>query len=426
MRPRIVVLAGALSALTLAAAPAVAPAAPHHNRGLTIAATPNPISSGEGVLIYGQLKGSAVSGQTIYLYHRIAGQPRFTLIGHTTTNSFGFYEFTREEGVVLTNRNWFVRGPNGTHSRTIHERVSALVSLSSTSATADTGQPVGFSGAVSPAHPFQRVLLREQDSITGSGFKTIGVTRTDGASAFVIAHRWARPGVYAVQATFPGDFRNIRGESDTITIIVQQKENADFTINSSRPVIQDGQSVTISGVLDQPGTTSPEPATTVALWGHATGQPLTQLATTTTGSDGSYSFTQAPIHNTVYHVRTTGKPHRKTTALYEGVQDVVTMSATSSTGTVGGTDTFNGTVAPDKAGHLIYLQRLENGKWYDVAVSVVGPGSTFTFAHTFGTPGAKVFRARIYGGPENVGGVSPPVTVTVTGVALVTSLPPAS
>ena len=41
--------------------------------------------------------------------------------------------------------------------------------------------------------------------------------------------------------------------------------------------------------------------------------------------------------------------------------------------------------------------------------------STFQFGWTFGNTGVKQFRARITGGPANVGGASaPPVTVDVT------------
>ncbi len=111
MRPRSVMLCSALSAVALAAAPGLANAAPVHNRGLTINATPNPIDSGDPVLIYGQLNGgTTVANQTIVLYHHINGSHHgYSVVGRTTTNSFGFYEFTRADGVVDTNRSWFVR-----------------------------------------------------------------------------------------------------------------------------------------------------------------------------------------------------------------------------------------------------------------------------------------------------------------------------
>src|SRR5262249_30099494 len=126
MRPRLVALASLLAAVLVVAGSAVASAAPRHNHGLTINATPNPILAGDGVLIYGQLRGTEAGRKPILLYHRVAGAPRFTLVGVTRTDSHGFYEFTRAEGVVETRRRWFVRSLGHTHSRTLHERVQAL------------------------------------------------------------------------------------------------------------------------------------------------------------------------------------------------------------------------------------------------------------------------------------------------------------
>ena len=99
------------------------------------------------------------------------------------------------------------------------------------------------------------------------------------------------------------------------------------------------------------------------------------------------------------------------------------MTASSQTSTVGGHITFSGSVSPDKSGHLIYLQRFgKDGDWHTVEVRTVAPGSTYSFGWTFGTAGVKQFRARITGGPVNVGSASPPVTVDVSQPP-VTSLP---
>ena len=99
------------------------------------------------------------------------------------------------------------------------------------------------------------------------------------------------------------------------------------TINSSSPVIDEGQSVKISGVLDKPGTTTAEPNTVVTLYAKtAANRHFTPVGDATTGADGSYSFTELPTENTVYEVRTTLAPHRHTALLYEGVRDVVTLA----------------------------------------------------------------------------------------------------
>src|SRR5579875_2897851 len=178
----------------LLALPSRTQAAPRHNHGLTIAATPDPITAGQGVLIYGQLKGSNSAGKRIWLFHRINPAARFTPVSVTRTNGSGFYEFVRADGVVKSNRNWFVLGPDNTHSRTIHEWVSAVVTLDTATTTATTAQDVTFSGTVSPSHTHQRVLLQEQNSTSGNDWKTIAAGYTGDASGFSITHRFRSAG----------------------------------------------------------------------------------------------------------------------------------------------------------------------------------------------------------------------------------------
>src|ERR1700756_4058861 len=167
MRLRLAVLATLVTTLAAAAASSVASAAPGHNRGLTINAIPNPIDAGEGVFIYGHLNVAPVGGQTIVLYHHLAGSGLgYSKIGQTTTDSHGFYEITRAEDVVMTNRTWFVRegGIHQIHSRTVFEWVSALVRMSASTAAAVTGQPVTFTGSVTPNHAGERVILQEENN----------------------------------------------------------------------------------------------------------------------------------------------------------------------------------------------------------------------------------------------------------------------
>ena len=430
MRPRFAVLASVLCALVVVAIPGVASAAPHHNRGLTINAAPNPINAGDGVLIYGQLNSPPVAGQTITLFHHISASGRgFTPISRTTTDSHGVYEFTRAEGVVLTNRSWFVReaGVHGVHSRTMHERVAALVSISASTDNAATRTPITFTGHVTPSHAGQRVFLQEQKG-NSDDWRTIKVGVLDAGSNYSIPFAWRVPGPRVVRVVLRTDLRNIRGESDPVTVTIQQAQIADFTINSSDPLIVFGQSATISGTLFQPGTTTPEGTTAVTLYGRAAGQGhFVGLAAGTTDASGNYSFTVSPPHNTVYVVRTSVPPRRHTAPLFEGVHDIVTLTPSSSTSTVGGSVTFSGSVTPDKAGHVVYLQKLgPDGDWHNVKVSLVKSDASFQFTWTFGGAGTKQFRARVPGGPVNLGGASDPVTITVAGVAPLTSLPPAS
>ena len=426
MRPRLVALASLLAAVVAVVAPAVTNAAPRHNHGLTINATPNPILAGEGVLIYGQLRGTDIDHKPIVLYHRIAGQPRFTLVGVTRTDSHGFYEFTRAEGVVLTKRSWFVRSTGHTHSRTVHERVQALVTLAASAASTDTNHPITFTGTVTPNHRGDRVLLQVANT-AGTRWHTVKVGRLDAASNYSITKRFVTPGERVVRAAFPGDFRNNAGASDPVTVTVQQAQVPDFTINTSNPQIQFGQAATISGTLDQPGTTTPEPSTAVNLCSRAAqANRFSCGAATTTDVNGNYSFPVMPTSNTVYVVKTVLPPNRHSARLFEGVQDLITFTPSTTSTQVGQVVTFTGTVTPNKAGDVIYLQRLgKDNRFHVVEVRNVRPDSTYEFAWKFGNSGTAVFRARIPGDGVNVGAASPPATITVA-PAPVAALPPAS
>ncbi|MDQ6776565.1 MAG: hypothetical protein M3071_10210 [Actinomycetota bacterium] len=432
MRPRSVVLASVVTALGFAAVPAMAVAAPHHNHGLTIAVTPNPILAGDDVLIYGQLNTPQPGHQTIVLYHRINPAPFFTVISTTKTTSTGFYEFQRADGVVLSNRNWFVRAPGvpgNVHSRTVHEHVAAEVTLTPPTAPSTgflTSQPVVFTGTVVPDHAGNRVLLQEQAGLTGDTWKTLKAGVLDSSSSFSIPYRFKIPGDHTVRVLLPGDVRNIAGTSDAATVVVQQKENPYFTINTSAPIITDGISATISGVLTMPASTTPDPNVMVTLWGHTDGASYTPITSTTTGTDGSYSFSVTPVHNEVYQVRTSFAPIRMSAHLFEGVQDVVTITPSATTSAVGSSVTFTGSVTPDKAGHVIELERLgTDGHYHVVAAGFVNASSAYQFNWTFGTAGTKSFRVHIPGGPENVGADSSTVAITVS-LPPVSSLPPAS
>jgi hypothetical protein len=424
MRLRFVVLASLLTALAAGGLPAAGTAAPRHNHGLTINAIPHSILSGENVLVYGRLKGDTVANQPIVLYQHLDGfRGGYTPVGSTKTDSRGFYEFN--ENNVLTNRRWFTRGPGHTHSRTVLERVAALVSPPTTSSsTIDTNHRVVFTGTVTPpVHAGDRVLLQQQIG-NSDDWRTIDSGRLNRASAYAIAHRFRVPGERDLRVVFRGDHRNTRAVSDTTMVTVEQAQVNGFTINSSSPIIQFGQSpgATISGTLS--GTSSPVPVT---LCSRAADQRRFSCSQVTmTGSDGSYSFNVTPPVNELYQVRTNLPPKRHTAVLFEGVKDIVTMSASSGTSTEGGTVTFTGNVTPDKAGHPIYLQRLgKDDDWHTVKVSRVRHDSTYQFSWTFGGTGTREFRARIPSDEHNVGAASPPVTITVT-PAPASSLPPAS
>ena len=424
-----------LAVLVTAIAAAASSASPHHNRGLTIAATPNPILAGEGVLIYGQLNTKPASAQTIALYHHVAGTPGYTLVGKTTTDAGGFYEFTRAESVVVSNRSWYVKatGAKGVHSRTVHERVAALVSLAASASSGETGQPIVFSGSSTPNHAGEQVLLQKQVGTGDSGWKTVAHALIGPGSSYAIPYRFRLPGAFDLRVRLPGDDRNTAAVSDASTVTIQQTQNPSFTINTSAPILDEGSPATVSGTLYAAGTTTAKAGVSVTLLGReapfVAGNEFEPVAAPTiTGADGSYSFDVTPLHNVEYKVATTAGPlaHRHTALLFEAVRDLVTIGSSSSTVTVGGSVTFTGTVAPDLAGQEVELQKLgADGLYHTVAFGFVDAPSDYQLTWTFGASGTKTFRVHAPGDPGNVGGDSPAVAVAAL-LPPVQSLPPAS
>jgi hypothetical protein len=431
MRTRFAVLTAGLCALTALSVPAIAGAAPSQSNGLTIATAPSNILAGQSMLIYGHLQGPNNAGQQIILYHRIAGRPSFTIIQRTRTNANGDYEFVRADGIVITNRRWYVVGPNGTHSNTVSEQVSALVSLSSSQPNTTTGQQVVLSGHVFPAgaHVNQKVMIQEQNGLNGNGWKTITSTYTNGHGDFSLGKAWRTPNDYTLRAVVAANAFNVQSFSDdSLTESVQQSENPLFTVNSSNPIIPEGGSATLSGTLYAHGTSNPAPNTLVTLYGKLAGSgsqvPFQELATTTTNASGGYGFIQSPVYNTVYFVRSTLGSKVKTARLFEGVQDQLSINQSSTTSTVGGTVTISGNVSPNKTGSLILLQEQgTDGFWHIVQYGTVTTGSAYSFTVTLGQAGSTELRVRIPGDPSNIGNATTPVSVSVAGVAPVTSLP---
>jgi hypothetical protein len=420
MRSRMPVLASACVAAAMAV-PSIAGAAPIHNRALTIHATPNHVIAGEPVLIFGRLQGRHDADQEITLYHRINPATQFTVISRTRTNAEGQYDFPRAEGIVESNRSWFVRGPVFTHSQTIHERVAAEVTINASAVSGTTLHPITFTGQVTPDHTGSRVALQVQSGDANT-WRTVKISRVATGSNYSIDYAWRTAGSRNVRVAFIGDARNTAAQSDPTTVIIQQRQAPYFTIQSSDPIVTNGSPATITGTLYQPHTSTVAPNVEVGLYGKVPGSgPATLAQTTTTSANGTYSFTVEGDTNELYQARTTSaSPAQATAALFQGVQDTVTMTTTSATSTVGGTVTFSGTVAPSKPGHVVYLEKFgSDGSWHIVETSTISASSTFAFNWTFGTSGTKQFRARVVGGSVNVGGASPAVSETV-------ALPPVS
>ena len=475
--------AAVLSACAIAAVgAAVATAAPQHafhGRVISIHAQPDPITAGDPVTIFGRLFGRHRADRLVVLYHRGPGRfARFVPVQTTRTDSTGAYELDRADGVVDTNRFWFVAAA-GVRSRVVFERVMAQVTLNVTG-PGGVSEPNGsvlqtgrgyrytFAGTVTPGRAGARVVLQRQNGNNGNNWNTIDRGTVDANGNYSITHVFVVPsnenGDATIRVLLRNDVLNVESPSDTLSYEIEQTQNAKLTINAKDNPIVEGSPDTIYGV-DAAGQ-----GQLLTLYARTAHESFEPIATTRSGSGGAYSFPVSPIYNTDYRViaalppahhtphgrsasagstgatgttgttgptgttgttgptgttGTTGptgplnpngpNSNRRSAVLFVGVAVALTAQASATTVNQGQTITFSGTLAPDKAGHFIYLERLNQAgdAWHVIAVAEVGPNSVYAIPYTFYEPGTEYVRVKFPGGPDNQGAVSSPFKITV-------------
>lgn len=403
-------------ALLSALAPAVALAHPHHGhrakasaaaRRLTIGLLPNPLVAGDPLLIFGRLSGPGAAGRTVTLWRELAGATRFSMVGQTATGPGGYYAITRADGVVTTDRAFYVR-VDAARSRTAHPRVAARVVLTEPAQAATAGQPVVLTGRVIPADVGQGVVLQRQVGRNGDDWRTLTAATVGAGGTFMLTTSFAAAQPVTLRALVGADADTLRGVSSPVGLIVQQSQSAGLTLAPSADPLDAGQPLMLSGMLASP----PPGGGIVTLLGRTAGGDFSPLGQTRTDADGNFSFRQLPVADTVYRVARAGG--ERSADVVVGVRDVVTLTAAQPRAALGQTVALSGTVAPDHSGHTVDLQLLgDDGGYHTVTQTRVSPGSLFSFRLQLTDPGAKTYRALLAGGPENETGVSPSVSVAV-------------
>jgi hypothetical protein len=438
MRSRMLIPAATAVIVLLALVPASALARKHPSPNgrcvISMQVAPSHIVAGDPVIVFGALRcanPATVGGQEVKLYAHLAGVPGFTVVQTATTEGSGFYEFSPADGTIETNRSFFVRS-HGARSATRPVRVAAQVTLSGPAeGQLLTGYPnrVTFTGSVSPADAGARVILQRQNALTGNQWRHIDSGVVEASGDFTIVHTFVVPGDANIRVLVRSQRRNVPSESNLLAYSVSQAQNPELTIQASADPIAFGETVTISGKRGDDARQS------VTLMDRtARQQGFAPVAQTTTNAAGEYSFpAQSPVNSTFYRVigstcviaphpprhviQRCGAHHGLSSAvLYEGVKDVLTAQASPSTVQAGQSVAFSGTISPEHAGHIVYLER-QNARgpgFHVIQVAIVGAGSTYSIVHRLYDTGTKVLRVSIPGGPDNEGAVSQPFTIQVT------------
>lgn len=378
---------------------------------------PRVITAGDPVVIFGRLhclRPAKQAFKPVRLFRVVRVFPfSFPIqVGTTLTDAHGFYVFQRADGVVDSNRGWFVRS-RGAQSATKFIRVAAQVTLGAPPTPPDgtpltTGTHYTFAGTVSPANVGAVAVLQRQNAATGGDdWHRIDRGVVGPGGIYSITHRFVVPGDANVRVLIRSQGRNIPSPSNVLEYTISQAQNPSLTINATPDPIVVGGTVTISG------TVANGPSQMVTLLAR-TDKTAFQPVATAPDMNGNYTFApQAPINNTFYKVK--GTAPQPSAVLFEGVKDSLTASASATTVQAGQPVTFSGTVTPDHTGHVIYLERknASDQDFHVVQVAFVGAGSNYSITHTFYDVGSKIVRVYIPGGPENQGAASQVFTIQV-------------
>jgi phospholipase C len=198
---------------------------------LTIVTSPNPSTDGQAVTISGRLEGPRRGHAVILLWRRLPGQKHFHPVAATRTNHTGSYAMT---ALVEGNRWWYVTG-HGFRSRTVHQRVQALITLTSSVSKAAPGDQVAFTGSVSPTHAGAQIALQ---SLGSGGWQTVAQSSLDSASTFSIACAFTANGTYQVRVFLSWGAHNINSYSAPVTVTV----NGIFRIKHVVIIMQENRS----------------------------------------------------------------------------------------------------------------------------------------------------------------------------------------
>jgi hypothetical protein len=172
----------------------------------SIEADASEILAGEPVTVSGTLQcdeGTNASGQTVTLYaHSIGGAPGFSEVAAATSEAGGSYVFTSPPLSVTT--IFLVRTARG-HSPHRRVRVAPSVSVSAPrdgtvliaprrGSSALATNTVTFAGTVTPASPYELVILQRERPAGSGSWHRIAVSRLDEAGHYTITHTFKHPG----------------------------------------------------------------------------------------------------------------------------------------------------------------------------------------------------------------------------------------
>ncbi len=183
------------------------------NPSLTLDASANPIGDGQTVTLTGRVAGA--SDATVTLMAHTDGNA-FAAVATATTDAAGQYTFVQSP---LTST--YYQAVSGPAKSTVQfEGVKYALTAAVSTETIHSGEPVTFSGTVTPVHSGHIVYLERQNVGPGGGFHVVDTGAVSSTGTYTITDYLFGVGTGVFRVLIPGDFANQAQPSRTFTITV--------------------------------------------------------------------------------------------------------------------------------------------------------------------------------------------------------------
>lgn len=187
--------------------------------GFTISSSSPIVASGGSVTISGVLAQRGSRHSAVQLWGRAPRHP-FVLLATEPTTSNGSYSFTQSNlttNMIYVVTTMPVRHAKGRHSAVLYQGVRDVVTMSSSTGSANSDQTVTFTGTVSPDKTGHVIYLETLGNDGDYHVAAIGIVRP--GSKFQFTWRLGAPGNYQFRARITSDRDNI-GSASTPPVTV--------------------------------------------------------------------------------------------------------------------------------------------------------------------------------------------------------------
>jgi hypothetical protein len=189
------------------------------NPSLTIESAQDPLAFGGSTVISGVVAGAPNTTVTL-VGHGAHG--KYAPVTTTTTDGSGKYSFAAQSPKAST--FYRVQGAGRT-SAVLYQGVKYVLTAASSASSVTSGQPLTFTGTVTPVKAGHQIYLEKQNA-SGSSFHVVAVGTVAGDGTYSITRSFFTPGSYVLRVKIPGDSENGGTASTTFPTTVVKTVSA--------------------------------------------------------------------------------------------------------------------------------------------------------------------------------------------------------